>query len=178
MSLSHEAALIEAILFLESDPIDASSIAKIGGFPTDVVLAALSDLQKEYQDRHAGLAVEEIADGFVLAPRSDLWSALKPRYGKKNEMNLSRAALETLSVIAYSQPVTKAEIESIRGVSPEGMIRLLLSKKLIKQVGKKDSPGRPVQFGTTEDFLKAFRLSSIADLPRLDELDEERFSLE
>ncbi len=171
-------ALIEAILFLESDPIDAAGIARISGFSTDEVLHAISELQKGYETRHSGLMVEEYAGGFILSPRSDLWSALKSRYGKKNEVNLSRAAIETLSVIAYSQPVTKAEIESIRGVSPDGMIRLLLSKKLIKHVGKKDSPGRPVQYGTTEDFLKAFRLGSIADLPRLDELDEERFSLE
>jgi len=178
MNLERETALVEAILFLESDPIDVSGISKISGLSDEVVLATLSRLQENYDNQQSGLVVDEIAGGFILAPRADLWTALKARYGKKNEMNLSRAALETLSVIAYSQPVTKAEIESIRGVSPDGMIRLLLSKKLIKHVGKKDSPGRPVQYGTTEDFLKIFRLSSIADLPRLDELDEERFNLE
>jgi segregation and condensation protein B len=176
--LTYETALIEAILFLESDPLDVDALAKISGLSANVVLTALSGLQQVYNDRHAGLVVDEIAGGFILAPRSDLWAVLKSRYGKKNETNLSRAALETLSVIAYSQPVTRSEIESIRGVSPDGMIRLLLSKGLIKPVGKRDSPGRPTQYGTTEDFLKVFRLASIADLPRLDELDEERFRLD
>ena len=178
MNLDYEIALIEAILFLETDPVDASELAKITGFSQDIVLATVASLQERYNERHAGLSIDEIAGGFILVPRPDLWEALKGRYGKKNENNLSRAALETLSVIAYSQPVTRGEIESIRGVSPDGMIRLLLSKDLIKPVGKKDSPGRPVQYGTTSDFLKVFRLASIADLPRLDELNEERFRLD
>ncbi len=169
---------MEAILFLETDPVDVSTLAKISGFSADIVLAALANLQERCKEHHWGLSLDEIAGGFILVPRPDLWEALKSRYGKKNENNLSRAAIETLSVIAYSQPVTRSEIESIRGVSPDAMIRLLLSKALIKPVGKKDAPGRPVQYGTTSDFLKVFRLASIADLPRLDELNEERFSLE
>ncbi len=178
MNLEYEAALLEAILFLESDPVEAAILAKISGLSIEIVLEGLAQLQENYEARHSGLSIDEIAGGFILSPRLDLWNALKGRYGKKNENNLSRAALETLSVIAYSQPVTRGEIESIRGVSPDGMIRLLLSKALIKPVGKKDSPGRPVQYGTTSDFLKVFRLASIADLPRLDELNEERFNLD
>lgn len=178
MNFEYETALVEAILFLETDPIDASMLSKISGLSVDVVLSALTKLQERYDSSQSGLAIDEIAGGFLLAPRADLWKDLKGRYGKKNENNLSRAALETLSVIAYSQPVTRGEIESIRGVSPDGMIRLLLSKDLIKPVGKKETPGRPIQYGTTSDFLKVFRLASIADLPRLDELNEERFSLE
>ena len=86
--------------------------------------------------------------------------------------------METLSIIAYSQPITRAEIEAIRGVSADNMIRFLMEKEFIKEVGKKAAPGRPVQFGTTKDFLKFFRLNSIADLPKLDELERERFELE
>jgi len=86
--------------------------------------------------------------------------------------------METLSIVAYSQPITRAEIESIRGVSSDNMIRLLVSRNLVQEVGRKDAPGRPVQYGTTQDFLKVFRLSSIADLPKLDELDTERFELD
>ena len=178
MMLENERALVEAVLFLESEPVDAATLAKITGLSQDVVLECLAGLQKRFDDTAAGLMVDEIAGGFLLIPRADLWERLKGRYGKKNEANLSKAALETLSVIAYSQPVTRAEIENIRGVSPDGMIRLLVSKGFIKIVGKKDVPGRPSQYGTTSDFLKAFRLSSIADLPRLDELNEERFELD
>lgn len=85
--------------------------------------------------------------------------------------------METLSIIAYSQPVTRAEIEAIRGVSADNMIRLLIEKDLIKEVGKKDVPGKPAMFGTTKEFLKIFRLNSIADLPKLDETERERFEL-
>ena len=85
--------------------------------------------------------------------------------------------MEVLSIIAYKQPVTRAEIEAIRGVPPDNMIRLLQERQLIKEVGRKDGPGRPVQFGTTKDFLKFFGLNSIAELPQLDEKESERFEL-
>lgn len=113
-----------------------------------------------------------------MAPKQDLWSSLKDHYGKKKDSKLSKAALETLSIIAYSQPITRAEIEGIRGVGADNMIRFLLDKELIKEVGKKDAPGKPIQYGTTKEFLKYFRLESIADLPRLDELEHERFERE
>ncbi|MCX8013569.1 MAG: SMC-Scp complex subunit ScpB, partial [Rectinema sp.] len=83
---------------------------------------------------------------------------------------------ETLAIIAYSQPITRAEIEAIRGVNVDAMIRLLLSRNLIQEVGKRDAPGKPMQYGTTQEFLKYFRLDSIADLPRLDEIEDARFS--
>lgn len=85
--------------------------------------------------------------------------------------------METLSIIAYSQPITRSEIENIRGVSSDNMIRILIQKELIKEVGKKDVPGKPAQLGTTREFLKMFRLKSIADLPKLDEIEQERFEL-
>ena len=85
--------------------------------------------------------------------------------------------METLSIIAYSQPITKGEIEAIRGVSADNMIRLLIERSLVKEVGKKDIPGKPIQYGTTKEFLKFFRLNSIADLPKLDETESERFEL-
>ncbi len=85
--------------------------------------------------------------------------------------------METLSIIAYSQPLTKTEVENIRGVSADNMIRMLVKKGFIKEVGKKDVPGKPLLFGTTQEFLKVFRLSSIADLPKLEEQDRDRFEL-
>ena len=86
--------------------------------------------------------------------------------------------METLAIIAYSQPVTKAEIRDYRGVSPDNMILLLAEKGLIREVGKKDVPGKPIQYGTTKEFLKVFRLNSIADLPKLSDRDRDRFELE
>ena len=112
-----------------------------------------------------------------MTPRKIYWGAVKDRYGRKNEGKLSRSALETLTIIAYKQPITRAEIESIRGVPPDNMIRMLTERKLVKEVGKKDGPGKPTLFGTTDEFLRFFQLNSIADLPKLDEKEEERFIL-
>ena len=178
MNLDTEAALVEAILFLEPEPIDARTIASISDLSKELVLETISVLQKRYEAPESGLEIVDIAGGFLLSPKIKLWPHLKRRYGKKNETVLSRAAIETLSIIAYSQPITRTEIESIRGVSADGMIRLLLSKNLVRTVGKQDTPGRPSQYGTTQDFLKAFRLSSIADLPKLDEISREQFELD
>ena len=130
-----------------------------------------------YAAEEHGLHLVEFDGGYMFAPKRELWEYLKDRYGRKNDSKLSRAAMETLSIIAYSQPITRGEIESIRGVSADTMIRLLLAKDLIREVGKKEAPGRPIQYGTTKEFLKLFGLSSIADLPKLDELDRDRFEL-
>ncbi len=178
MQLNKEISLIEAILFLEVEPIDLKSLVSISGLQKDIVLQAIAELQENYGKERHGIELIEISDGFLLSPKQELWEYLKPRYGKKNESKLSKAALETLSIIAYSQPITKAEIESIRGVTADGMIRLLQGRSLVKEVGKKDAPGKPIQYGTTKEFLKTFRLKSISDLPKLDDLEQERFELE
>jgi segregation and condensation protein B len=175
--LEKEAALVETVLFLESEPLDEGSLARITGLSRDVVERALEILVEDYSSPNRGLEPLRSGGGWILAPKAELWDCLKERYGKKNEGRLSRAAIETLSIIAYSQPITRSEVEAIRGVSADGMVRFLLEKEFIKEVGKKEAPGRPVQYGTTKEFLKYFRLGSIADLPKLDELERERFGL-
>ena len=177
MELESEVGLIESILFLENEPLDLSSLIRISGLTKEVILQTISLIQKEYRSEKHGIELIEIGGGYIFSPKQFFWNYLKPRYGKKNEGRLSRAALETISIIAYSQPVTKSEIESIRGVSADGMLKLLMNRNLIKELGKKDSPGKPIQYGTTKDFLKFFHLSSIADLPKLDELDRDRFKV-
>lgn len=178
LNLDHEAALIETILFLESEPVDNAALSRISGLAKDVVEAAIEHLRDTLNAPAHGLELAEMGGGWMLAPKRELWEILKERYGRKNEQKLSRAALETLSIIAYSQPVTRAEVEAIRGVAADTMIRLLLDKQFIKEVGKKDAPGKPIQYGTTREFLKFFRLGSIADLPKLNETERDRFELE
>jgi len=177
MNLKKETALIEAILFLETDTVSLLKIIKITKFSKDMTLEILEQLKNTYMHEDRGIELLEISDGYQLVPKKELWDFLKEYYGKKNDDKLSRAALETLSIIAYSQPITRVEIENIRGVSPDGMIRLLLQKGLIKEVGKKDVPGKPLLYGTTKNFLKLFNLRSISDLPKLDEIEKERFEL-
>ncbi len=177
MELEQETALVESILFLESEPIDLKTICKISSLSEEVVRESVHLLKTRYAETSSGIDCMEIGGGFILVPKHHLWEHLRERYGKRNENRLSRAALETLAIIAYSQPVTRGEIENLRGVSADGMIKLLATRNLIREVGKKDAPGKPVQFGTTKEFLKLFKLNSIADLPKLDETEHDRFEL-
>ena len=177
MELERETALIEAILFLETEPLPLKSLVSISSLSKDVVMGAIARLQEKYCSEDHGMEIIEIGGGFILSPKAELWEYLREHYGKRNEGRLSRAAIETLSIIAYSQPITRGEIESIRGVAADGMIKILTERKLIRPVGKKDAPGKPIQYGTTPEFLKLFRLGSIADLPKLDDVDRERFEL-
>jgi len=170
-------ALLEAVFFMESESRTAEDAARITGAPVEAVEEAVGKLREKYAAPDSGLELAESAGGWIMRPKKDLWDNLKTRYGKKSEGRLSRAALETLSIIAYSQPITRAEIEALRGVSADTMIRLLMDREVIKEVGKKDAPGKPAQYGTTKEFLKIFRLNSIAELPRLDESEAERFRL-
>jgi len=178
MEFIEEAALVEAVLLLEVEPVEESVISKVTGLSKEVVLLSLEVLADRFNGEEHGIEPVRIAGGWAFAPKERLWNILKERYGKQREDRLSRAALETLSIIAYSQPLTRTEVENIRGVSADGMIRTLKEKNLIKEVGRKETPGRPVLYGTTKEFLKIFRLKSIADLPKLDELEEERFALD
>ena len=173
-----ETALIETILFLEGEALDEAALSRISGLSREAVEKALENLAARYSSQDSGLELSRIGGGIMLSPKKDYWDNLRDRYGKKNESRLSRAAMETLSIIAYSQPVTRAEVEAIRGVQADNMIRLLLEKSLVREMGKKDVPGKPIQYGTTGEFLKVFRLGSIADLPKLDESEAERFELE
>lgn len=177
IKLEKETALIDAIFYLESEPVSEENLSKYSGLSLDIVKICIEKLKSEYEKSNSGVELTQILGGWLIVPKKELWENLKDRYGKKNENKLSRAAMETLAIIAYSQPITKAEIEAIRGVSSDNMVRLLIEKKLIKEIGKKDSPGKPTIYGTTKEFLLAFQLNSIADLPKLDESEAERFEL-
>jgi len=178
-NLEKETALVEAVLYLESDPIDEGGIARKSGLSKDIVKLALDNLCERYASTaDCGIELSQIGGGIMITAKRVYWENLKEYYGKKSEGKISRAAMETLAIVAYSQPITRAEIEKIRGVSADNMIRLLIEKKLVHEAGKKDIPGKPVMYGTTKDFLKLFRLNSIADLPKLSESDIEKFELE
>jgi segregation and condensation protein B len=178
LQLEKETALIEAVLYLESDPLDEGALSRISGLSREAVQKALENLSGRYGAEDSGLELVRIGGGVMISPKKEYLDNLKEQYGKKNEAHLSRAAMETLAIIAYSQPITRAEVERIRGVNVDNMLRLLLDRKLVDEMGKKDVPGKPTLYGTTRDFLKLFRLNSIADLPKLEESEAERFELE
>lgn len=177
MELEKETALVETILFLESEPMTEKSLSNIAQLSEDVVKICVENLKEKYSADNSGIELMMITGGWVIVPKGEFWELLRERYGEKSSGRLSKSALETLSIIAYKQPITRSEIEQIRGVSADNMIRLLVERSFIKEVGRKDVPGKPIQFGTTKEFLKFFHLNSIADLPHLDEDEETRFEL-
>jgi segregation and condensation protein B len=174
----NKTALIQSILYLEPDPLDDAALCRISGLSRDVLAQALEDLGARLREEDSGLELVYIGGGVMLAPKKEYWNNLRERYGKKNENRLSKASMETLSIIAYSQPITRAEIKDIRGVDPDNAIRFLVEKELVREMGKKDAPGKPIQYGTTRQFLQIFRLNSIADLPKLNEKEADRFELD
>lgn len=169
-------AILESILFMESAGASVDLLCEVSKLSQEEVGGCIRALQQKYMAIDSGLSISESNGKWLLTPKKECWDAISFRYAKK-ETRLSRSALETLAIVAYSQPITKAEIESLRGVNVDPMMRLLRELKFIKEVGKKDIPGKPVLFGTTAEFLKAFSLKSISDLPKLDEVDEARFTL-
>ncbi|MCQ2597592.1 MAG: SMC-Scp complex subunit ScpB [Treponema sp.] len=177
MELARETGFVEAILFLESDPLPVKQLAIKAQLSDEVTEKCIENLIEKYKDDSSGVELSMITGGWCLVPKKECWEVLKETYGSKRDGKLSKSAMETLSIIAYSQPVTRSEIEAIRGVGVDNALRLLIDRNLVKEVGKKDAPGRPTQFGTTKEFLKLFRLNSIADLPKLDENEAERFEL-
>lgn len=177
MELKKETALCETILFLESEPLTVKVLSNKAQLAEDIVEKCIENLQEKYNSEDSGIEIAMITGGWCLVPKKEYWDVLKEFYGAKREGRLSKSALETLSIIAYKQPVTRAEIEQIRGVGVDNMIRLLIERALIKEVGKKEAPGRPTMYGTTKEFLKLFHLNSIAELPKLDEDEQERFEL-
>ncbi|MCQ2247782.1 MAG: SMC-Scp complex subunit ScpB [Treponema sp.] len=177
LNLDTETALLECVLFLESEPQTVESLAKITKFGDNVVEHCLEQLKEKYANADSGIELSMILGGWILTPKKECFDFVKERYGKKNEGKLSKSAIETLSIIAYSQPITRAEIESIRRVNVDNMMRVLLDRNFIKEVGKKDVPGKPTMYGTTDSFLEFFHLQSIKDLPQPEEGDRQRFEL-
>jgi segregation and condensation protein B len=173
--LENEQSLIEAILFMESEPIDIKTISRISSLSKELIDKLLKEMAVHYEQTNHGIMLYDFEGAWQFLPKKQLWNQLSDRYGKRPDGKLSKAAIETLSIIAYSQPLTRNEIENIRGVSSDSLIRQLLARNLIHEVGKKDAPGKPAQYGTTKEFLRTFNLQSIADLPKLDELEKKRF---
>ncbi len=164
--------VVEAMIFASPSPISLSKLAQaIENVPIELVKEAISTLMDDYnRDQQRGIELVQVAGGYRFQTRPEYGRWVK-RASRKTLQRLSRAALETLAVIAYKQPITRAEIERTRGVDSSGTIRLLLSKNLIRISGRKDVPGRPLLYRTTTRFLEVFQLKSLKDLPGIKELD-------
>jgi len=163
-------AATEALLFSSDQPLTLSLLTEALESGPDAILAALRELGDGYAARGAGIELREIAGGWqiVTAPEQADWVGRMLR--GKRRMRLSRAALETMAIIAYKQPVTKSEVEAIRGVDSSGVLATLLERNLVTIRGRSKVVGRPLLYGTTQEFLEYFGLRELAELPRPEEL--------
>jgi segregation and condensation protein B len=163
-------AAIEALLFVSEKPL---TIEQIKGALETIepvkIREMLQELKSDYDNSAKGLRIEEIAGGFQIVSAQDVAEVLRRFYKQRDARALSKPALETLAIIAYKQPVTRLDIESLRGVNTDGVIKGLTEKNLIRITGRKDIIGRPFVYGTTRQFLEYFGLNSLADLPKIED---------
>ena len=171
--LSGLKGILEAILFVSGEPLSVDRmLGVIEGVSRAELVSALQALQGDYAAEGRGLQLVEVAGGFQIATRLDCAPWIKRLERAKEGARLSRSAMETLAILAYKQPVVRAEIEQIRGVDSAAVLKTLLERRLIRIVGRKDAPGRPIMYGTTRQFLQAFGLKDLADLPALRDIKE------
>lgn len=159
--------LIEAILFAAGEAVRPSQVAAAFGCATEDVLAAIEDLRRAYADRGSGLEVRQVGEGYRIYTRPDLADAVGHFASRSRVGRLSRAALETLAIVAYRQPITRGEIARIRGVNVDSVLGTLTERGLLDEVGHDPGPGRPPLYGTTPLFLEKIGLGSVSDLPPL-----------
>jgi segregation and condensation protein B len=165
-------AIIEALVFAAEMPLSVERIAEIlTGTDKAAVSGALQELTREYEERSGGIQLHAVAGGYQFRTRADLGIWVK-KLRTARPPGLTPAALETLAIVAYRQPVVKADVDRFRGVDAAGSLRGLLEKKLVRIVGRKDVPGRPILYGTTRRFLEVFNLQDLSALPTLRELKE------
>lgn len=156
----------EALLFIAGRPLSTAELAETGGVPRTQAEATLAGLQDELEADRRGLRLQRHDDAWQLVTAPEVGARLAA-YASREEARLSPAALEALAVIAYRQPCTRADVERVRGVDSDYVIRSLMHRRLVTEVGRRDAPGRPMLFGTTFTFLERFGLTSLDDLPPL-----------
>lgn len=159
-------AVINCLLFVSSQPVSSADLAKWSDLDIDVVEYLVQQLRESYARENLGLDIVRIEDGWQLCTKSEYAQYVERVFPSRNR-GLSVAALETLSIIAYRQPVTRLEIEAVRGVKVDGVLQTLLDRELIEEKGRKNAPGKPILYGTTTEFLRFFKLRSLDDLPQL-----------
>lgn len=162
-------AACEAILFASGEPVSISTLSEILNMDASVIRQALDKLISEYtNDPWGGLLIRKVDDSYVMCTKPGMKKVLERLFMPKSKPPLSQASYETLSVIAYNQPVTRAQVEAVRGVSSDSIIARLLDRGWIKEAGTLDAPGRPTLFETTQQFLLEFGIDSVEDLPSME----------
>lgn len=167
MELEKTKAIIEAILFAAGRIVKINELILVLEKNEEEIHTIIKSMQEDYKVNNRGIEMIQVEDGFQLATKKELYEYIYPILDKRTKPNLSTAALETLSIIAYNPRITRAEIEAIRGVSADACVYKLLEYGLVEEAGKTDLPGKPMSYKTTDEFLKMFGYSSLKDLPEL-----------
>jgi len=165
-------AVVEALIFVADEPITAKLLADVLDEEKQSIEAAVEQLKQEYEGRESGLQIREIAGGWQIATRTEFHDEVRQFLKTRPSAKLSLASLETLAVIAYKQPVTVPEILEIRGVQSASAIKTLLDKRLIVAKGRKETVGRPMQYGTSKEFLLQFGLKDLTELPSIEDFED------
>lgn len=171
-SISQIVSIVEALVFVADDPITVKTLSDILEEDRETIEAAVEELKQEYEERMSGLQLREIAGGWQISTRTEYHEEVRRYLKTRPNAKLSLAALETLAVIAYKQPVTVPEILEIRGVQSASAIKTLLDKKLITAKGRKETVGRPMLYGTSKDFLMQFGLKDLSELPSIEDFED------
>ncbi len=158
---------IEGILFAAGESVKAAKLAVVLDTDIDTVRQAVEELRNEYNEQKRGFSIIEILEGYQICSRPEYYTYIQEILGEQRNQPLSNAAMETLAIIAYKQPVTKTQIENIRGVNSDGCVNRLYERSLIDEAGRLDAPGRPILYKTTDTFLRCFGLKSPKDLPKV-----------
>lgn len=167
MEIENSKAIIEAILFAAGRIVKTSELILALEKNEEEIHTIIKSMQEDYKANNRGIEIIQVEDGYQLATKKDLYEYIYPILDKRTKPNLSTAALETLSIIAYNPRITRAEIEAIRGVSADACVYKLLEFGLIEEAGKTDLPGKPMSYKTTDEFLKMFGYNTLKDLPEL-----------
>ncbi len=163
--------IVESLLFVAEAPLSIERLKQVAGAEAQEIRQVLNVLSDEYDARKGGFYLCEVAGGFQIRTRPEYMDWIK-RLLQPNPQRFSKAAMETLAIIAYKQPIIRSEIEHIRGVDCGGILRLLLERKLVRILGRKEIPGRPLIYATTKQFLEMFDLKDLKDLPTPKEIEE------
>jgi len=165
-------AAVEAIIFVSDEPVTTKLLAEVLGEDKQAIEAAIEHLVSEYENRDSGLQIREVAGGWQIATKTEYHEEIRNFLKTRPSAKLSLAALETLAVIAYKQPVTVPEILEIRGVQSASAIKTLLEKRLIVTKGHKETVGRPMLYGTSKEFLLQFGLKDLEELPSIEDFED------
>lgn len=178
MEISRLEAIIEAILFTMGDSVEVSKIAAAIEHDEKTTRKIIHNMMDKYQAQDRGVKIIELEDSFQMCTKQDMYEYLIRVAKQPRKYTLTDVQLETLSIIAYKQPITKIEVEKIRGVKSDHAVNKLVEYNLVCEQGRLDAPGRPILFGTTEEFLRRFSVQSLDELPSLNEEQVESFKSE